>query len=804
MKNVADEGIKVDFHIHSAYSVTKDSWDIIGNSNEQNLNTLIDKLNYNKIQMCAITDHDTFNYGIYKKLKAYENDESSSLLKILPGVEFSVTFKKENKEKQLHVIALFPDDNDEKIKNIENVLNLVNGKPDYDCVESFSEEKFIKILNKINMDVILIAHQKQTLTSKSKPRNNDANSLGEVVFNEFVTSEYFEAYEFKNKKNELFNNMSMLDYNNDVLRFITGSDCHDWSVYPKHDIKSKDDDFKFTFFKCLPTFRGVAFAVTDKTRISLENNFFTTDLNNYLKEISLNVNGKPYTISLSKGINAIIGDNSIGKSLLLHKITNYYRKEENSSTSPLTKKVANGYDNYLEKNNISIATSLDRSKIYEFDTQGEIRKKFNLSKIDSKTFYKNKFPSDVNADEAKKSCESRLEYICNYLKSKFDFEEEVAKISDLSFLKDDVDASSITYVNCINVFNKEIKEVSEILKYITNSKTQLENLLKLNIKQTEKDEINSMIQFLTEMRDEYSKVNSKLSEKLNVINIINTVFKDISDRKELINTTEATKLTTFINKKVEFEDTIANAYLSKYDEFKEINIENAIDINPNEYPYLSYKFVKRTLINRVDNTYLENLLCSPMRKGFKIDEFAQIDKQYFIENLLRYDGDSSCIEFYKQKVQDKINNDFKSEAAIVKENDKSEISYSDGINSQIYFDIICGDKYANGIYLIDQPEDDVSPSSIKKYLLSDFKKMSKNRQIILVTHNPQFVVNLDADNIIALTKNETDNSIEINSGALEYFDENVNIINSVATILDGGIESLRKRWKRYEKEFIDK
>ena len=109
-----------------------------------------------------------------------------------------------------------------------------------------------------------------------------------------------------------------------------------------------------------------------------------------------------------------------------------------------------------------------------------------------------------------------------------------------------------------------------------------------------------------------------------------------------------------------------------------------------------------------------------------------------------------------------------------------------------------------GLYLIDQPEDDISPHAIKKYLLSDFKRMSKNRQIILITHNPQFVVNLDVDNVIVLTKDLDDGSLVVKSGALEYQSENTNIIESVANTLDGGIESIRKRWKRYDKENINK
>lgn len=48
--------------------------------------------------------------------------------------------------------------------------------------------------------------------------------------------------------------------------------------------------------------------------------------------------------------------------------------------------------------------------------------------------------------------------------------------------------------------------------------------------------------------------------------------------------------------------------------------------------------------------------------------------------------------------------------------------------------------------------------------------------------------------------NNKDNHISIKSGALEYYDNDTNIIDSVATTLDGGIDSIKKMWKRYEKD----
>ena len=104
--------------------------------------------------------------------------------------------------------------------------------------------------------------------------------------------------------------------------------------------------------------------------------------------------------------------------------------------------------------------------------------------------------------------------------------------------------------------------------------------------------------------------------------------------------------------------------------------------------------------------------------------------------------------------------------------------------------------FTKGIYIIDQPEDHISQKAIKEDVLEQFRNMAKRRQIIMVTHNPQFIVNLDVDNVIFLSKQ---NEISIQSGALEYENDKYSILNIVADNIDGGIYTIQKRVKRYEK-----
>ena len=77
------------------------------------------------------------------------------------------------------------------------------------------------------------------------------------------------------------------------------------------------------------------------------------------------------------------------------------------------------------------------------------------------------------------------------------------------------------------------------------------------------------------------------------------------------------------------------------------------------------------------------------------------------------------------------------------------------------------------------------------------KEISQEKLVIMVTHNPQFIINLDVDNVVFL--GEQDGRFEIKSGALEYEDETYSILDVVAENVEGGLAQIQGRLKRYEK-----
>lgn len=173
-EKIVKEAIKVDFHIHSVGSKFKDHAKV-KDLTIDNIEILIGKLNEYNINMCSITDHDNFEYDIYIRLK--EEEGKGSIKKVLPGVEFSVVFE----DKVIHIIVVFDDSNEDKVKSIQKVLLGGSDKPQYDDIEknAYTEKKFFEIMKKINLSNIMIAHQKGTLSSTCKPKKHDVLSLGE-------------------------------------------------------------------------------------------------------------------------------------------------------------------------------------------------------------------------------------------------------------------------------------------------------------------------------------------------------------------------------------------------------------------------------------------------------------------------------------------------------------------------------------------------------------------------------------------------------------------------------------------------
>ena len=115
--------------------------------------------------------------------------------------------------------------------------------------------------------------------------------------------------------------------------------------------------------------------------------------------------------------------------------------------------------------------------------------------------------------------------------------------------------------------------------------------------------------------------------------------------------------------------------------------------------------------------------------------------------------------------------------------------------------------------LIDQPEDDLDNRAIYNELVTYIKRKKKERQIIIVTHNPNIVVGADSELVIVSNQHGINSpnkngfkfdyihgSLEMSKEMDEKIKETLNsqgIRQHVCEILEGGFEAFKQRELRY-------
>jgi energy-coupling factor transporter ATP-binding protein EcfA2 len=107
------------------------------------------------------------------------------------------------------------------------------------------------------------------------------------------------------------------------------------------------------------------------------------------------------------------------------------------------------------------------------------------------------------------------------------------------------------------------------------------------------------------------------------------------------------------------------------------------------------------------------------------------------------------------------------------------------------------DRVDTSPLIIDQPEENLDPHSVFRELVPHFREARTRRQIIIVTHNANLVVNTDADQVIVAR------SVQGAGGGLPQISyecgslENPDIRRAVCETLEGGERAFLERERRY-------
>lgn len=294
------------------------------------------------------------------------------------------------------------------------------------------------------------------------------------------------------------------------------------------------------------------------------------------------------------------------------------------------------------------------------------------------------------------------------------------------------------------------------------------------------------------------------------------------------NNSEIARLNSLIKNEVDILAKI-EAFEKQRDEFDKVTEEIQKEIISK---YKEYSNIRTELLNnfKIEDDNGDNLKISV--KFSLIDLEAEFDyinargrsKQDFIEKMIGsfeevvdsiFDEDSLAFNGNRDKFSHIehffTTNFYEYSFEIEYQGDKFE-QMSPGKKAFIVLKLILEFSDSKIPVLIDQPEDSLDNRAIYSELTKYIKKTKKNRQIIIVTHNPNIVVSGDAENIIVANQ-QSDNSPNQNgkkfdyvNGALENRNNNsksefilqkYNIREHVCDILEGGEDAFIRREKKY-------
>ena len=801
LERIVTKPTKIDLHIHSAASVvTKDKGKKeLSDCDKDHVNVLLRGLEAHGINMCAITDHDCFDKDLYFALKEREGD--GCLNKVLPGIEFSVSIRADGKKPTVvHIVAIFDDRHPDLIDGIADVVCDENGKPRYDDLNNgaFTEDGFAKVLRDIGLNAVLIGHEK----SAGQEAKRDVSSLGANYASEVILTEFIDAVEIRNKRRELDIKRLIETYPKDAVPFVVGSDCHDWATYPGRE----GGEISFSSLKCLPTFEGLLMAVTDPSRIKVGDCSFFSASSSKLDSLKLSVNGKNFDIPFSPGINAIIGDNSIGKSMMIHRLTNCRHVDGH--------KLVDGYEAYCAKEGISVDTILPIAAEFKFDDQDSVRK--TLEELHSgqgqNDYFGKYFQSHVDVDSIKDSLKRFFDECVVALESKARFNDTRRRLDKHEVVLRDLPKSEKLTISQYSktISFKDIESLGSRLlscrSDLVNARADHSKLFKemgIEAAEAHADAIKAMDRLL-KLVEKHRLIYERDDVKTRAVKGAASEERRVLSKKK---TDEQKTIDDYSATLDDVSGKIANAVLLAA---KRCNrkLEYAVPVDirvPN--PMGKFIFVSELTSGSTDISYCNEVFGEVFNKpklSLLLNGIQSETELTTEEIAAAVTGEKPSMATCYDQIRNKLH------AVVDRVTERRKITNksigidaepSPGLYGTLYFDLLAEEDTKSGVYIIDQPEDQISQVAIKEHVLGAFKRMSANRQILMITHNPLFVVNLDVDNVIVLARGQ-DGEIDVKSGALEYECDDYKVLDLVAKTVEGGAEVVRKRLKRYGSEGI--
>lgn len=771
--------VYVDIHIH-----TSENPDELNSAYDtRSLVSGVERMADGSDALISLTDHNSINKSAY--LALLENATPS--IHLLLGAELHIKNYETAPAYHCHIIwdcAV----NENNIDALNAILDSLYPKKQVEKMDS-SIPDISRIINAFdNYEFVLLPHGGQTHATfnKSIPSGIkfDTTLMRSIYYNQFdgFTARSNEGLE---ETVEYFRRLGIAEF----VNLVTCSDNYNPLRYPE----AKDplaSPFLPTWMFADPTFDGLRLSLSEKTRL-----FYSIQKprswSEYIKSVHLKNERIDLDISLTPGLNVIIGGSSSGKTLLVDSI---YRKlcEKSFEDSPYKRfnvenlevyNPSSTHPHYLQQNYIIEILNPDSDKGIE-----------NIEII------RNVFPEDA---------------------------ELKTKVGDgITKLREDV-SHLLQCVERIEVLEEALRKVPSIGRLIVKGEIKRNVVsglvpsseVRSSIQYDERT-YHSHVQSLDGIRKLFT-VNPFADDHLGALDEIEKELKHLRSISEL----EKSVYQIIVDGKREYDESLREQ--SYENQQKSHNLETLLE-SITEYVKLQRRFKDilasissysitvetREIESMGHHLYLENhfklskervldTFNECLKTQYSISDFDSVSPNSLMRSRFRQRAPkiSSYDEFIEKVVEQftKLN---KTLYRIRTKDNRSFDELSAGWKTSVLLDIILDYDKDMVPVIIDQPEDNLASAYINDGLVKAIKKTKSHKQIILVSHNATIPMLADAQNII-YCKNEN-GSIIIRSAPLEGKLDGVPVLDLIARITDGGKPSIKKRVKKYNlKKYTD-
>ena len=319
---------------------------------------------------------------------------------------------------------------------------------------------------------------------------------------------------------------------------------------------------------------------------------------------------------------------------------------------------------------------------------------------------------------------------------------------------------------------------------------------------TEKDIENTKNEFrdykgdLTTLLSNVSSYQNKLSELIKQ----KDAFEQEERKYQTLSSKSLKSLGSKIRKSIEDYTELIR---KKWSEFKGEN--DTIDPKKKELlDIILQKDLDVEAVVSIDTEKMYNLLLDKLDgRSYNIDRLSRLIGINTIDDFYRFVCQESSVHVFSTQIREDLRKqilylfykrytDFISIGVKVTLNKKPITKLSYGQQGTIYLRLQIAANMFSETIIYDQPEDDLDNDFITNELIPIFKKIKLYRQIIIVSHNANLVVNADSEQVI-IAKN-VDGKLSYVSGSLE--DPTINA--KVCRILEGGKTAFEDRERKYK------